>query len=348
MKLAFKPKIDFSDAEYCFDRMEEKIIEDTHVYELVRKLVNQAFPTHEDKYDKGWEYFYLPVRRRGRVIALPFGVMEYKKEFFVFLHLLGNIHVKKGNKETEAICKNVFSEAARLIPLIKRSEKTLEKIVPYDFRTGKVKGKYVLEKLLPKKAKEKILKEYEKHLNSGLTVSEISLNDYLATAGICYKAAFSAKAKSLSPLDMYKKWADGRDNEMLSIKNGDSRKEFAEWFGAKARAGGHPFEIVFSWRGHGIHLYPPCSSSPLYRLSVTNYAYAPEFVKMAVALIKNKIPSEANELKKVLEYLAGETYFTVNDYSEHNFSYYPSAEYKKKYFPHIVWDPIKTVKWKKP
>lgn len=348
MKLAFKPKISYPEIEYCLDKFQERLIENTKIYALVEKLTNQAFPTHEDKYDKRWEYFYLPVRRSGKVIALPFSVMEYKKEFFVSFHLLGNIHIKKGKKETEAIYKDIFSEAARLIPLIKRNEKILERHVPYDFRTGKIKGKYILEKLLSHKNKTAILRKYEIRLKKNLTVEEISLNDYLKTAAICYNAAFFAKAKNLSPLEMYKKWADGRDNEMLSIKDRNSRKEFSEWLDTKAHGGGHPFEIVFSWHGHGIHLYPPYSSSPFYRLCVTNYAYAPAFVKMAVALIKEKIPFEANELKEVLDYLAGETYFTVNDYGEHDFPYYPSAEYKKKYFPHIEWDSVRTLKWKKP
>lgn len=68
---------------------------------------------------------------------------------------------------------------------------------------------------------------------------------------------------------------------------------------------------------------------------------------MIIALIKENIPFQADKLKSVLEFLAGETYFTVNDYSEHNFYYCPSKEYKKKFFPHIEWDEIKTVKWKR-
>jgi len=348
MKVLLKPKISFPEIEYYLDKFHERLAENSRIYKIVKKLTDKAFPSHQDKFDKRWEYFYLPIRRSGRIIALPFSVMEYKKEFFVSFHLFGGMHIKRGGAEAEQICKSIFSEATKFAPVFKKNEKLLEKLVPYDFRTGKIRGKYLMENVLSKKQKENILNIYEKHPAKNMSVKEISLNDYLKTAAICYKAAFSAKAKKLSPFEMYKKWADGRDNEMLSIKDGNSKKEFMEWLNTKAHAGGHPFEIVFSWRRHGIHLYPPSSSSPFYRLHVTNYAYASAFVKMAIELIKEKIPFEANELKEVLDYLAGETYFTVNDYSEHNFSYYPSAEHKKKYFPHIVWDSAKTIKWKKP
>jgi len=63
-------------------------------------------------------------------------------------------------------------------------------------------------------------------------------------------------------------------------------------------------------------------------------------------MTKEKIPFRVDELKNVLDYLAGETYFTVNDYEEHNFWYMPTREYKKTFFRHIEWDKIKIPQWK--
>lgn len=204
MKLPFKPKISFAEIDYYLDGFREKLIENNQIYRLVEELINQAFPSYEDEYDKKWEYFYLPVRRSGKVIALPFGVMEYNKEFFVFFHLLGSIHIKKGGEKVEDIYKNIFSETLRFAPFIKRNKIFLKRFVPYDFRTGKVKGRYILRKLLAKKEKEKILRDYERHLGQNFNITEISLNEYLKTAAICYKAVFLGKAESLSPIDMYK------------------------------------------------------------------------------------------------------------------------------------------------
>ncbi|MCD6228354.1 MAG: hypothetical protein J7K17_02620 [Candidatus Omnitrophica bacterium] len=53
---------------------------------------------------------------------------------------------------------------------------------------------------------------------------------------------------------------------------------------------------------------------------------------MVKALIKRRIPFVAYDLEKVLDYLRGETYFTVNTYSDNCFFYIPTFEYKKKYF----------------
>ncbi len=347
MKTTLTPQITFAELEYYIDRFSEKQIENTLIYKLTKRLTDEELPSYQDKFDKRWESFYLPVRRRGKVIALPFGILEYNKEFFVHFHLLGRLHIKKGRKKEEEFYKRIFSEALGFMPVIKADRIVLEKLVPYDFRTGKIKGAYLMEKVLSKNSKEKMLKDYAGHVKKNPEVREISLNDYLKVASICYSAAFKKEAKSLSPLEMYKRWADGRDGGMLSIKNNDSKKEFMDWLQSGVHAGSHPFEIVFSWHRHGIHLYPPSSYQPYYSLRVTNYAYAPQFVKMAKALIKQKIPFRADELKNVLDYLAGETYFTVNDYEEHNFWYVPSREYKKKFFCHIEWDKIKIPEWKK-
>ncbi len=71
-----------------------------------------------------------------------------------------------------------------------------------------------------------------------------------------------------------------------------------------------------------------------------------DFIHMTEALIDAEIPFRALELEKVLDFLAGDTFFTVNDYDEHSFSYIPSREYRKKYYPHIEWDEAKTLEWK--
>jgi hypothetical protein len=175
---------------------------------------------------------------------------------------------------------------------------------------------------------------------------EISLNDYLNVASICYKAAYPEETKNLSNIDMYKKWADGRHGGMLSIQDWNDKKEFSEWYKSGEHIGFHPFEIVFSWHRHGIHLYPPSDTSHGYKIIVTNYAYAWDFIKMVDALIGMKIPFEAGELQAVLDYLAGDIYFTVNNEGDHNFRYIPSRKYKRKYFYDIEWDDIKVIKYR--
>lgn len=330
--------------------LQGKKIENTSIYNLTRKLTDQAFPTYEDKFDRKWFDFHLPLRRSGKMISLPFGIVEYQKEFYLGFRGLGNLDIKKGRKKTPEEYQTIFEEALRFIPLIKKTKnKILEKITPYDIRTGKILGKYIMEKLMPQKEKKKILENYQKHLAKGLKISQISLNDYLKTAALCYRAAYGEKIKELPPLKMYNQWADGRHGGMLEIKNKRSKKEFMGWLKGGRWAGSHPFEIVFSWHRHGIHLTPPDAhwDRPFYSLQVTNYAYAEDFIRMAKALVKEEIPFQARDLEEVVNYLSGETYFTVNQYDEHMFRYFPSQEYKKKYFHHIKWEELKVPRWRR-
>jgi len=339
----FKPKLRSDDFEYHLHELDDVQIENDKVYDLVERLTSLAYPTYEDKYDRRWEYFYVPIKRNKRTIVAPVWIMEYQNEFYITVQSFGGLHIKKGDIENEKFYYDIISEILRFIPIIKKEEKILHRLIPYDIRTGRIKGCYILENLLSQEEKKKILENYK---SPKPEIKDISLNDYLNVASICYRAAYQKEAENLSPIQMYKRWADGRDGGMLSIKDWDSKKEFSEWYHSGKSAGSHPFEIVFSWHKHGIHLYPPNDSSPCYSLRVTNYAYAWDFLKMVDALIKMHIPFNVWELEDVLDFLAGDTYFTVNRMTDHHFTYIPSKEYKEKYFPYIEWDEIKVVKWK--
>ena len=346
MKSNFKPSINSDDFEYYLSDFNEKYVENDEIYMLTEKLTNLAYPTYEDQYDRRWEYFYIPIKRNRKTISVPVWIMEYNKEFFVTIQSFGRFHIKKGDKETEKFYLDVFAEILRFIPILKKDESILQELIPYDIRTGKIKGCHILEELLSQETKKTILENYQKHIEKKLEIKEISLNEYLDMAAICYKAAYQEKTENLSHIDMYKKWADGRDGGMFSIQSWNSKTEFSQWHNSGQHIGSHPFEIVFSWHEHGIHLYPPNDSSPLYGLRVTNYRYARDFLKMVCVLIKKQVPFEVGRLEDVLDFLTGDTYFTVNKMDEHHFIYIPSREYKQKYFPHIEWDDIKVVKWK--
>lgn len=333
--------IDFEDIEYYLydNNLREMIIENDEIYDLIEKITNFAYPTNEDQYDKRWRYFYLPLLRGNENIAVPVWIMEYHKEFFITVKSF-NIQVKKGNLEIDRFYKDIFEEILRFVPIIKKDG--LKKInIPYEIRTGKIKGKYVLDRILSQDRKKEILDKYKVRIKKKL--DKISLNDYLNVAAICYRAAYKKETENLSNIEMYKKWADGRDGGMFSIKDWDSGKEFYEWY--SGGYSGHPFEIVFSWHEHGIHLYPDFENN-CYTIRVTNYVYARDFINMVEELIKLYIPFKAYELDNVLDFLAGDTYFNVNNRYVHCFMYYDTEDYKRKYFDHIEWDDIEIVKWK--
>jgi hypothetical protein len=346
----FRPKLSSENVEYHLHGRNNICIEDDSVYILTELLVNIAYPTYKDEYDKRWECFYVPIRRNRKTITVPIWIMRYNDEFFIVVQSFGGFSVKKGDRYNEKFYYNIISETLKFSYIVQKDESILQKLVPYDIRTGKIKGCYILERLLSQQEKKDIYEKYENYrmrIENDLTKqTEISLNDYMDVAGICYKAAYPEKTENLSNVDMYKKWADGRHGGVLDIKDFDSKKEFSEWYSSGESIGSHPFEIVFSWHRHGIHLYPPNDSKGAYALRVTNYAYAWDFIEMVIALIDMKIPFEAGELENVLSYLAGDTYFTVNSGGENDFRYIPSREYKQKYFYDIEWEDLKVVKWR--
>lgn len=246
-------------------------------------------------------------------------------------------------KEKNEFYLGLIQQTVEFSRIVKKDPGIISKAIPFDIRTGRVLGKYVMEDLLPIEKKEEILKLYGDHGKKGKRSRGVSLSDYLNTVALCYKAAFGSKTNGLTAEQMYRYWADGRDCGMLEIKNKKSKKDFSHWLDAEAHCGGHPFEIVFSWHGHGIHLFPPDLNSPYFTLRVTNYMYALAFLEMVKTLIKNRIPFKAHKLESVLDYLSGESYFTVNAYAEHCIFYSPED---RKILRHIEWDALNMLKWK--
>lgn len=339
----FEPKYTYSELLQILPQGHgERRVNYSRLYKFVKDLTSKAYPTEENAYDKRWMDFYLPLKRRGFLILVPISVMLYEQRFF--LHLIdSNIEVNKGKEKGNDFLTEIIEQTIHFYKIIKKEPGIVEKSLPHDIRTGRVLGKYIMEDLFPMEKKQEILRKYKDHVNAVGFSHPISLSDYLNTAAICYKAAFGNKAEGLTAKQMYRKWADGRDCGMLEIQNKNSKAEFEHWLDTKSHCGGHPFEIIYSWHGHGIHLIPPDRHKPCFALRVTDYTYARSFIEMIKALIEKGLPFEAHNLEMVLDYLSGDSYFTVNAYSKH-FILYDSRD--RKLFRHIDWDEVKMVKWK--
>ncbi len=212
--------------------------------------------------------------------------------------------------------------------------------VPYYFQEGRIKGKYVMKRTMSKSSGKKIYNKYANHIKRNLRVGRVSLADYLRTAYICYKSSMKS-VNGLDAAEAYNRYADKRHGGMLDIKDKRSTKEFHEWLHSGKWAGSHPFEIVFSWRNHGILLYPPMVSTDkgdaYYKLYLGNMAYAGVYIKMVISLIKKNVDFEAPDLGGVLAYLTGEGYFRVNEFEEH-FVFY--EDIKKSYRKYVEWDEL--------
>ena len=344
-KHGFEPKYTFSQLkQHLPGQFKSQKIEDSGLYKTVGSLTAQAYPTEKGRYDKRWTAFYLPLKRRQYFILVPMTIILYEKKFF--LHFMDSeIEVSKG-KEKDEFYRGLMAQTLEFTGILKENPRIVTRAIPYDIRTGRVLGKYVMEKpLLLEETKEEVLRLYEDHVKRDEKSGGISLNDYLDTAALCYQAAYGGVVKGLTPEQMYRRLADGRDCGMLELEDNKSEKVFGSWARFSSGCGGHPFEIIFSMHGHGIDLFPPglYEDRSYYVLRVTNYAYATPFIEMVKALIRNRVPFRAHRLEEVLDYMSGDSYFGVNTHAEHGISYF--SEYRK-ILKHIEWDEPEMVRWK--
>lgn len=325
-------------------------IENSTLYATIEAVSEIAVPEVNRSGDKQFS-FYLPLQREGGVIAVPVDIVNVNINHKKIIMRMKNsaFHIYEGEQQSSEHLTSVLAEIHDFVPHLQQDPSLIEKLVPYDQRTGRIKGKYVLKDIMSAGEKERILTRYQNHVAKNLKVERVSLDDYLETAAIGYKAAFEEKSEGLSSLEMYRRWADGRHGGMLDIKDASSKQEFMEWYEGSDWEGSHPFEIVFSPINHGIMLIPPptyYNPSFQYILSVHDKWFIKKQVQMVSALIDNNVAFEAPGLKRDLDHLCGESYLSVNYPGMGSFFYHDSEEEKQKYFPHITWDPLKIPKWK--
>lgn len=340
----FEPRYSFSQMEFLFlpGNQSEKI-EDDNLYKAVQKLTGMAYPTEAQGLEEKWIDFYFPLKRRGYLILIPLRIDLYYQNYFLYFRN-SQIEVCEGkSSERNDIYLGLIEQTQEFSRIIRSNPGIVQESVPYDIRTGNILGKYIMREILSSEEKEEISETYSGYIMTLKKLRGVTFQEYLDTAAICYRAAFGHLTDGMTSEEMYRKWADKRDCGMLDIKDKNSKKEFSNWLVTKSNCGGHPFEIIFSWHGHGIHLMPPDSDRPYFSIRVTDYTYAKSFIMMVKALIENKIPFYAYLLNKVLDYMSGESYFRVNAYDKHFILYGSDL---KKILKHIEWDDLDIVRWK--
>jgi len=335
------------------DSVKPITIKSTQLKTRVKKeLIEMAVPTQVNPRDKRWNYFYVPLIYHEEDAAIPMGIMEHNSSYYIYFpssESLKPLRVTEGNNRHRAIYDKVISNAAEFLPSLVDT-KSLENMVPYEFRRGKIKGKYILrkERLIKEEEAEKILKEYEEHIKHidelPMAGASISLNDYLRVVHIAYGAVYE-EVKEMSPIKAYEYLAGFWHGGVFDIKDPDSVEEFNKWL-SNTPAGSRAFEIT-GFRLDGISLVPPMlgsehsSGEKYFVLFVGSFAYYEMYLAMLKALMQEKVPVIAPQLEEVLEYLTGESYFLVNRHGSEGISY---RDIRPEYFAYIEWDPLEVVK----
>jgi len=333
------------------DSVKPITIKSTQLKTRVKELTEMAYPTQVNPLDKRWR-FYVPLRYHRKIAVIPMSIMEYNSSYYIYFpstESLKRLCVTEGNEQYPAVYDKVIASAAEFLPSLVDT-KSFEELVPYEFRTGKIKGKYILgkERLIKEEEAEKILNDYKEHIKHidelPMAGASISLNDYLRVVHIAYVAVYE-EVKEMSPIEAYVYLAGFWHGGVFDIKDPDSAEEFNKWL-SNNPAGPQLFEIT-GVHLDGISLFPPMlgskhpSGEKYFVIFVESSAYYEMYLAMLKALMQEKVPVMAPQLEEVLEYLTGESYFLVNRHGSEGISY---RHVQPEYFKYIEWDQLEVVK----
>ncbi|MDR0468731.1 MAG: hypothetical protein LBH09_02015, partial [Peptococcaceae bacterium] len=118
-----------------------------------------------------------------------------------------------------------------------------------------------------------------------------SKRTYKMTSGFffdCCRLGYAANhyqgAEALSPKELYRAFADGRDDGLLEVEE-DSIDAFDFWYNDITMRSGYPWEVCRGRAGAGISLYPVCDDYGWWLcLAGSDYTRSMETVKFYLAL----------------------------------------------------------------
>lgn len=138
------------------------------------------------------------------------------------------------------------------------------------------------------------------------------------TSGIffdCCKLGYNANDypydRGLKPVDLYRKFADGRDFRLKQL-DPDSPRAFEEWFDKREWQFGHPWEVCRGGNSTHISLYVDRQGGG-WRLSLAGKSRGrvAETVRFAIALYKHDIPFKLWDAKEILAMISGTDYIGI-------------------------------------
>ncbi|MEM0106833.1 MAG: hypothetical protein QXS03_01230 [Candidatus Micrarchaeaceae archaeon] len=290
-------------------------VSNDYLYNMVEKITNKYVPAEKNYGGLIWAGIYLEADDGS---YLPVDIAKYgkKKTYFISIGNYIAFVLEKGNGEENKTIEKFIKSIFKGMKSIEENKSNFVDKIPIEFKTGKILGKYVLGKklLIDDETAKKIEIKYMMHIRDAQETGAISLREYLDVAKICYDAVFHEEI-AMAPRDLYDKYADWRHGGMLDLKE-DDEKEYLKWLNSNSWKGSHPFEIIKGYKSIGIELLPPKLSSKRFVLVAGSHAYAKEYIEILNALIEKGIAFEAPQLRDMLDYLSGKTYFSVNKISD--------------------------------
>lgn len=320
-------------------------------------------------------------------------VVNYK-EAYVFIDITGDlkpIELKKPNSINELPdyrfpdlngWSNLVHEARNWLKLVAKDWITANKRVrieyPLDYRKGIVPHaliratfadyfRFDLEVGPEKKQKNiELVESLYLRRSENTELESLTANEYFNYCKIAYIAAKREDEQvdeTLSGRELYRMFADGRDDGLLEI-DGDSQQEFADWIDGKhpkKGMGGHPWEIKRG--GNTTHITlavyrPPYSQRNRFIIELCGEAWTrfAETLKMLYAIHEAGLPITITNPESVRKrLLAQDNVGVIPSYDSYHRAnqYFPAKQdvfevlhykdlgrYKRRITPFITWEPL--------
>lgn len=255
-----------------------------------------------------------------------FSVRHYNKEYFFFIDSKLTLHIKKNASDIiEPINLQLISCIDQAVSkcldwLYKDTDgynEYINQYLPYTKRTGRILRQDYWN--IDPEEKEWILKGLtEVDIETLKIIVELSENDERTifpkkmTSGIffdCCKMGYDANNypndTELKPVDLYRKFADGRDFGLTQL-NPDSPQAFEKWFDKRDWQIGHPWEVCRGGNSTHISLYVDKQTNG-WRLSLAGKSRGrvAETVRFSIALYSHNIPFKLWDAKEIFAMVSG-------------------------------------------
>ncbi|MBQ6052293.1 MAG: hypothetical protein IJL30_03270 [Clostridia bacterium] len=320
-------------------RAERGTLDDYGDYETLR-----AYGEVSDRkqFEENWrldypdEYYYYRLT-----------TVQYKEWRSVFLNGVPVIQInpeKNGwEHDISEFLKWLISEVENVLKLLKKGEynRYIRETLPYKYRTGVISAKDYWE-LNPEaearhfeKLSQEECAEFGKLLDESTLdgenkpfgrIKEMTVNKYLEISKIGYDANKLDGYETKTPLEMYKRHADGRDGGFLDI-DPDSPDAFDQWYNIPDKWAisnpSHLWEAVAGSSRTRLHLDVRNDEGGYYLTMSQNVFCCPqEAVRFYIALRNNDIPVYMFGGETIEKYVSGNGKIGVIPCFEEPWEYY--------------------------
>lgn len=282
---------------------------------------------NRDDFEKLWKDEYPDL-----VKWYLLSVKHYNEECFLFIDSKLTLHIKKGASNiTESINLQLISwidqAVSKCLDWLKSDttgyNEYINQHLPYTKRTGRILRQDYWN--IDPKEKEWMLKGLAANdIDTLKIIVELSENDEQTifpekmTSGIlfdCCKIGYDANNypydAELKPVDLYCKFADGRDFGLTKLIP-DSPQAFEEWFDKREWQFGHPWEVCRGGNSTHISLYVDKQANE-WKLSLAGKSRGriAETVRFAIALYSHNIPFKLWNATEILAMVSGADYIGI-------------------------------------